>query len=74
MKNNRNKSEAELAKGQLWKTADVYLQIMDRGKRLIEYKMMKELGKRAVRTQMSGIAEVEAYLKANEAKLVERIA
>ena len=47
---------------------------MDRGKRLIEYKMMKELGKRAVRTQMSGIAEVEAYLKANEAKLVERIA
>jgi hypothetical protein len=50
---------------------DAYLQIMDRGKRLISYKMMKERGKRAVMTQMSGIAEVEAYLKKNEAELVE---
>ena len=45
MKNNRKKSDAELAKGQVWKTGDAYLQIMDRGKRLIEYKMMKERGK-----------------------------
>ncbi len=74
MKNNRKKSEAELAKGQVWKTGDAYLQIMDRGKRLIEYKMMKERGKRAVRTQMSAIAAVEAYLKANEAELVEAAA
>jgi hypothetical protein len=55
MKNNRKKSEAELAKGQVWRTGDAYLQIMDRGKRLISYKMMKEWGQRAVRTQMSGI-------------------
>ena len=74
MKNNRKKSEAELAKGQVWKTADAYLQIMDRGKRLIEYKMMKELGKKAVRTQMSAIAAVEEYLKANQAELVEKAA
>ena len=71
MKNNRKKSEAELAKGQVWKMENAYLQIMDRGKRLIEYKMMKERGKRAVRTQMSAIAAVEAYLKENEAELVE---
>jgi hypothetical protein len=74
MKNNRKKSEAELAKGQVWKTSDAYLQIMDRGKRLIEYKMMKELGKKAVRTQMSAIAAVEEYLKANQAELVEKAA
>ena len=74
MKNNRKKSDAELAKGQVWKTADAYLQIMDRGKRLIEYKMMKELGKKAVRTQMSAIAAVEEYLKANQAELVEKAA
>jgi len=74
MKNNRKKSEAELAKGQVWKTADAYLQIKDRGKRLIEYKMMKELGKKAVRTQMSAIAAVEEYLKANQAELVEKAA
>jgi hypothetical protein len=35
MKNDRKKSEAELAKGQVWRTGDAYLQIMDRGKRLI---------------------------------------
>lgn len=74
MKNNRKKSEAELAKGQVWRTAEAYLQIMDRGKRLISYKMMKERGQRAVRTQMSGIAEVESFLKANEAELVETAA
>ena len=71
MKNNNRKPEAELAKGQLWRTGDAYLQIMDRGKRLISYKVMKELGKRGVRTQMSGIAQVEAYLQANAAELVE---
>jgi hypothetical protein len=63
-----------LTKGQVWRTGDAYLQVMDRGKRLISYKMMKERGKRAVRTQMSGIADVEAYLKANGAKLVETAA
>ena len=74
MKNNRKTSEAELAKGQIWRTAEAYLQIMDRGKRLISYKMMKERGQRAVRTQMSGIAEVESFLKANEAELIETAA
>jgi hypothetical protein len=74
MKSKPKKSEAELAKGQVWRTGDAYLQIMDRGKRLISYKVMKERGKRAVRTQMSGIADVEAYLKANGAKLVETTA
>ena len=74
MKNHGEKYEAELAKGQVWKTGDAYLQIMDRGKRLISYKMMKEPGKRAVRTQMSAIAAVEAYLKKNEAELVEEAA
>ena len=74
MKNKRKKSEAELAKGQVWKTGDAYLQIMDRGKRLISYKMMKERGQRAVRTQMSGIGDVESFLKANEAELVESAA
>jgi hypothetical protein len=74
MKNKRKKSAAELAKGQVWRIGDAYLQIMDRGKRLISYKMMKERGKRAVTTQMSAIAAVEQYLKANKAELVETAA
>ena len=71
MKNNHKRSEAELAKGQIWRTGDGYLQIMDRGKRLISYKILKERGKRAVRTQMSGVAAVEQYLKVNRARLIE---
>ena len=71
MKNNPRKFAAELVKGQIWRTGDAYLQIMDRGKRLISYKVMKEPGKRGVRTQMSGIGDVEAYSKENEAELVE---
>lgn len=63
-----------MAKGQVWKMENAYLQIMDRGKRLIEYKMMREQGRRAVRIQMSAIAEVEAYLKENEAELVDEAA
>jgi hypothetical protein len=74
VKKSRKRSEAELAKGQVWRTGDAYLQITDRGKRLISYKMMKERGQRAVRTQMSGIAEVEQYLKANSAKLIKTAA
>jgi hypothetical protein len=74
MKNNRKKFEAELAKGQVWRTGNAYLQILDRGKRLISYKVMKEPGKRGVRTQMSGIGAVEAYLKANDAELIEKAA
>lgn len=74
MKNNHKESEAELAKGQVWRTGDAYLQIMDRGKRLISYKVMRERGKRGVRTQMSGIHDVEAYLKANDAELIEKAA
>jgi len=46
MKNKRKKSKAELAKGQVWRTGDAYLQIMDRGKRLISYKIMKEGGEK----------------------------
>jgi hypothetical protein len=33
--------------------------------------MMKERGQRAVRTQMSGIADVESFLKENEAELIK---
>ena len=74
MKNNHKEPEADLAKGQVWRIEDAYLQIMDRGKRLISYKVMKELGKRGVRTQMRGIGDVEAYPKANDAELIEKAA
>jgi len=61
-----------LAKGQLWKMKDAYIQIVELGKRLIHYKMMKQLGQMRVRTQMSGIESMGLYLKNNRARLVTK--
>ena len=58
-----------LEKGQLWKTDTGYIQIWDIGKRLIDYKMMKEPGKRGVRTQATGIDTLKEYLKTQKAVL-----
>jgi hypothetical protein len=59
-----------LAKGQLWQTSQCFILIAQLGKVLVHYKMMKQPGQRAVRTQLSGIADFQAYLKANKAQLV----
>lgn len=70
MKSNRKRPSQPLAKGQLWQINDAYIQIVELGRRLIQYKMLRQQGQRAVRTQMTGIENLEAYLKANEARLV----
>ncbi len=49
---------------------NAYIQIVELGKRLIHYRMMKQLGQLRVRTQMSGIAAMGDYLKTNHARLV----
>ena len=69
MKVNRKKSRPALANGQLWKTDSAYIQIVELGKRLIDYRMMRELGQ-ARRIQTSSIETMENYLKTNEAHLV----
>lgn len=68
-KNDRN-SSAVLTKGQLWKTDNGYIQIWNVGKRLIDYKMMKQPGQRAVRTQATGIDTLTEYLRNQKAVLV----
>jgi hypothetical protein len=70
MKANRKKALPALANGQLWKTENAYIQIVELGKRLIDYRMMRELGQ-ARRTQTSSIETMEQYLKTNEARLVK---
>lgn len=67
---NRKKSRPALANGQLWKTENAYIQIVELGKRLIDYRMMRELGQ-ARRIQTSSIETMEKYLKTNEARLVK---
>jgi len=64
-----NKPLPQLEKGQLWKTANGYIQIWHIGKRLIDYKMMKQPGKKAVQTQSTGIHTLEEYLQNQKAVL-----
>ena len=68
--NTRKKALPALASGQLWKTETAYIQIVDLGKRLIDYRMMRELGQ-SRRTQTSSIETMEKYLKTNEGRLVK---
>jgi hypothetical protein len=71
MRTTRRKIALPLAKGQLWKINDAYIQIVEHGKRLIHYKMMKNVGQRGVFTHMSAVAALEEYLKEHEATLVK---
>jgi hypothetical protein len=71
MKTNRKDGAPPLAKGQLWRTENAYVQIVEMGKRLIHYKMPRALGQRAVRTHTVGIETLAGYLKTHRARLVE---
>lgn len=73
MKTNGKKSTPALAKGQLWRTEKGHIQIVDLGKMLVHYKMLKELHQMR-RTQMSRIDTMIGYLKTNRAQLVDSTA
>jgi hypothetical protein len=60
-----------LATGQVWKTDAAAIEILKLGKRLIHYRITKELGHKRVSAQLCGIDAMEKYLKTNEAKLVK---
>ena len=59
-----------LAKGQIWRTGVADIEIMALGKRLIHYRITKQLGVRRVSSQISGIQAMENYLKRNAARLI----
>jgi hypothetical protein len=58
-----------LAKGQRWKTKDAYIEIVELGKTLIDYKLLRELGQMR-RTQTTTFKTMEYYLKTKEARLM----
>jgi hypothetical protein len=59
-----------LEAGQLWKIEHGYIYIVELGKRLIHYKMLREPNQKAVTTRMIGIEALLNYLRQNEAQLV----
>ena len=70
IKTKGKKATPALAKGQLWRTEKCHIQIMDLGKTLVHYKMLRDV-RQMRRTQMSRIDSMIGYLKTNRAQLVE---
>lgn len=60
-----------LAKGQIWKTRAANIEIVAIGKRLIHYRVTRQLGPKQVSAQLSGIGAMAEYLKRNAAVLVK---
>jgi hypothetical protein len=70
MKTNGKQSTPALAKGQLWRTEKCHIKIVELGKTLVHYKMLKDV-RQMRRTQMSRIDTMQGYLKGKRALLVE---
>ena len=70
MHSRASRAPLELAKGQLWRTQEGFLEIVDI-KRLVHYRLLKRPGQRLVRTQMTNSEDLQDYLKGHEAELVE---
>jgi hypothetical protein len=60
-----------LARGQVWKTRAADIEIVALGKRLIHYRITRQMGRKAVSAQISGIEAMENYLRTNAAQLVK---
>ena len=58
-----------LVKGQRWKTKDAYIEIVELGKTLLDYKLLRELGQMR-KTQTTTFKTMEHYLKTKEARLM----
>ncbi len=66
----RSQSKDALAEGQVWKTPVVDIEIVALGEGLIRYKVRPQFAPGKVGDQISPIAAMHAYLRANRARLV----
>jgi hypothetical protein len=70
MSSTRQKAAVGLEKGQLWKLDNTYIQIVELGKRLIQYRILKQPNQKGVLTRMIGFDALISYLRTNRAILV----
>jgi hypothetical protein len=61
---------AAVAAGQIWQLQAGQLQVTGMGKLLASYKVFRAPGQKGVQTQMSGIANLQKYLRTNKATLI----
>ena len=59
-----------LEKGQLWQIEHGYLYIVERGERLVQYKMLNQPEQQAAALRVISIDALAIYLRHNEAQLV----
>jgi hypothetical protein len=59
-----------LEAGQLWKLEQGYIYIVELGKRLIHYKMLRQPNQKGATTRLIGIEALLRYLRNSEAELV----
>jgi hypothetical protein len=64
-----SKPVAPLAIGQMWKVEDRYIHIVDMGKQLIHYKILRQKNQRGVLTRMVKAETLQDYLRTNAAVL-----
>lgn len=60
-----------LAIGQVWKLPTAQLKITGMGKLLASYKVFRDPSQRGVQTQMSGIGDLQKYLRSHKAGLMK---
>ena len=59
-----------LEPGQLWRLEHGYIYIVEQGKRLIHYKLLKDPNQRAAVIRLIGIEALLRYLNTSDARLV----
>ena len=71
MNNMKTQITGPLAKGQIWQTRAADIEIVALGKRRIHYRITRQLGRKEVSAQISGVGAMENYLLTNAARLVK---
>ncbi len=66
----QRESKWALAAGQIWHTGVASIEILTLGKRLIHYRITKDLGRKWASAQISAIQAMVNYLRHNDAKLI----
>jgi hypothetical protein len=63
-------SKHPLKNGQTWKLEHGYLHIVELGKRLVHYKILRHVDQHASTIRLIGVIELLMYLKHNEGQLM----
>lgn len=61
----------ELTRGQLWKSGDAYLQIMEVGRMLVHYRLTARPQSRGMPVRINSKEEIQDYLRKQRAVLVD---